>query len=82
MNEVEEIKERIDIAEVIGESVQLKKSGKNFTGFCPFHANTRTPAFVVFPDTGTWRCFGACSEGGDVYKFVMKQEGWDFPQAL
>ena len=82
MNEVEEIKERIDIAEVIGESVQLRKSGKNFTGFCPFHANTRTPAFVVFPDTGTWRCFGACSEGGDVYKFVMKQEGWDFPQAL
>ena len=82
MNEVEEIKDRIDIAEVIGESVQLKKSGKNFTGFCPFHANTRTPAFVVFPDTGTWRCFGACSEGGDVYKFVMKKEGWDFPQAL
>jgi DNA primase len=82
MNEVEEIKERIDIAEVIGESVQLKKSGKNFTGFCPFHANTRTPAFVVFPDTGTWRCFGACSEGGDVYKYVMKKEGWDFPQAL
>jgi len=82
MNEVEEIKERIDIAEVIGESVQLKKSGKNYTGFCPFHANTRTPAFVVFPDTGTWRCFGACSEGGDVYKYVMKKEGWDFPQAL
>ncbi len=82
MNEVEEIKDRIDIAEVIGESVQLKKSGKNYTGFCPFHANTRTPAFVVFPDTGTWRCFGACSEGGDVYKFVMKKEGWDFPQAL
>ncbi len=82
MNEVEEIKDRIDIAEVIGESVQLKKSGKNYTGVCPFHANTRTPAFVVFPDTGTWRCFGACSEGGDVYKFVMKQEGWDFLQAL
>ena len=82
MNEVEEIKDRIDIAEVVGESVQLKKSGKNFTGFCPFHANTRTPAFVVFPDTGTWRCFGACSEGGDVFKFVMKKEGWDFPQAL
>ena len=82
MTVVEEIKDRIDIAELIGESVQLKKSGKNFTGFCPFHANTRTPAFVVFPDTGTWRCFGACSEGGDVYKYVMKKEGWDFPQAL
>lgn len=82
MTVVEEVKDRIDIAEVIGESVQLKKSGKNFTGFCPFHANTRTPAFVVFPDTGTWRCFGACNEGGDVYKYVMKAEGWDFPQAL
>ncbi len=82
MTVVEEVKDRIDIAEVIGESVQLKKSGKNFTGFCPFHANTRTPAFVVFPDTGTWRCFGACNEGGDVYKYVMKVEGWDFPQAL
>ncbi|MFQ5923252.1 MAG: DNA primase, partial [Anaerolineales bacterium] len=82
MTVVEEVKERIDIAEVIGESVQLKKSGKNFSAFCPFHANTRTPAFVVFPDTGTWRCFGACNEGGDVYKYVMKVEGWDFPQAL
>lgn len=82
MTVVEEVKDRIDIAEVIGQSVQLKKSGKNFTGFCPFHANTRTPAFVVFPDTGTWRCFGACNEGGDVYKYVMKAEGWDFPQAL
>ncbi|MCH8338151.1 MAG: DNA primase, partial [Chloroflexi bacterium] len=82
MTVVEEIKDRVDIAELIGESLQLKKSGKNFTGFCPFHANTRTPAFVVFPDTGTWRCFGACNEGGDVYKYVMKKEGWDFPQAL
>ncbi|MCH8340455.1 MAG: DNA primase [Chloroflexi bacterium] len=82
MTVVEEIKDRVDIAELIGESMQLKKSGKNFTGFCPFHANTRTPAFVVFPDTGTWRCFGACNEGGDVYKYVMKKEGWDFPQAL
>ena len=82
MGVVEEIKDRVDIAEIVGESVQLKKSGKNYTGFCPFHANTRTPAFVVFPDTGTWRCFGACSEGGDVYKFLMKKEGWDFPQAL
>jgi DNA primase len=67
---------------VVGETVKLKKSGKNYTGFCPFHPNTRTPAFVVFPDTGTWRCFGACGEGGDIYKFVMKKEGWDFPEAL
>jgi DNA primase len=82
MTVVEEIKDRLDIADIVGESVTLKKAGKNLTGFCPFHPNTRTPAFVVFPDTGTWRCFGACNEGGDLFKFVMKKEGWDFPQAL
>jgi DNA primase len=62
--------------------VQLRRSGKNYTGFCPFHSNTRTPAFVVFPETGTWRCFGQCNEGGDIFGFVMKKEGWDFSEAL
>ncbi len=82
MSVADEIKERIDIVELIGQSVKLRKTGKNYTGFCPFHPNTRTPAFVVFPDTGNWRCFGACNEGGDIFKFVMKKEGWDFPEAL
>jgi DNA primase len=82
MNVVDEVKDRIDIVEVVSESVKLRKTGKNFTGFCPFHANTRTPAFVVFPETGTWRCFGACSDGGDVIGFLMTKEGWDFPEAL
>jgi len=82
MSTIDEIKARIDIVDLIGESVQLRKSGKNYLGFCPFHANTRTPAFVVFPDTGTWRCFGECNEGGDIFKFVMKKEGMDFPEAL
>lgn len=82
MSVIEEVKDRTDIVEIVGETVQLKKSGKNYTGFCPFHSNTRTPAFVVFPDTGTWRCFGACNEGGDVYRFLMKKEGWDFRNAL
>src|SRR3990172_10612262 len=82
MSVVEEVKDRTDIVEIIGQTVRLKKSGKNHTGFCPFHPNTRTPAFVVFSETGTWRCFGACNEGGDVYKFLMKKEGWDFPQTL
>jgi DNA primase len=82
MNVVDEVKDRIDIVELVGETVKLRKSGKNYTGFCPFHPNTRTPAFVVFPDTGTWRCFGACNEGGDIFTFVMKKEGWDFPEAL
>jgi DNA primase len=82
MSVVDEIKDRIDAVEVIGESVKLRKSGKNYTGFCPFHPNTRTPAFVVFPESGTWRCFGACGEGGDVFSFLMKKEGWDFPETL
>ena len=82
MSVADEIKDRIDIVELIGQSVKLRKTGKNYTGFCPFHPNTRTPAFVVFPDTGNWRCFGACNEGGDIFKFVMKKEGWDFPEAL
>src|SRR5512136_700087 len=82
MTAIDEIKSRLDIVELVSESVQLRKSGKNYTGFCPFHANTRTPAFVVFPESGTWRCFGQCNEGGDIFKFVMKKEGWDFPEAL
>lgn len=82
MNVSDEIKARIDIIDLISETVKLRRSGKNYTGFCPFHANTRTPAFVVFPETGTWRCFGACNEGGDIFKFVMKKEGLDFSEAL
>jgi DNA primase len=82
MTAVEEIKSRIDIVELVSQSVKLRKTGKNYSGFCPFHPNSRTPAFSVFPDTGTWRCFGACNEGGDIFKFVMKKEGWDFPTTL
>jgi DNA primase len=83
MSTTDEIKARIDIAEVISESgVRLRRTGKNYTGFCPFHANKHTPAFVVWPETGTWRCFGECNEGGDVFKYVMKKEGIDFREAL
>ena len=82
MSVTDEIKNRLDIVEIIGETVQLRRSGKSYTGFCPFHQNTRTPAFVVFPDSQTWRCFGACAEGGDLFSFVMKKEGWDFKEAL
>ncbi len=82
MSSIEEIKDRVDIVDLVSETVQLRRSGKNYIGFCPFHENTRTPAFVVFPDSGTWRCFGQCNEGGDIFKFVMKKEGWDFKEAL
>jgi DNA primase len=82
MSSIDEIKSRIDIVDLVSESVQLRHSGKNYTGFCPFHPNTRTPSFVVFPSTGTWRCFGQCNEGGDIFSFVMKRQGWDFSEAL
>src|SRR3990172_3498880 len=82
MSSIDEIKARLDIVDLVSESVQLRHAGKNYTGFCPFHPNTRTPAFVVFPETGTWRCFGQCNEGGDIFGFVMKKEGWDFPETL
>ncbi|HJW89709.1 MAG TPA: DNA primase [Anaerolineales bacterium] len=82
MSSTEEIKARIDIVDLVTETVQLRRSGKNYTGFCPFHSNTRTPSFVVFPETGSWRCFGQCNEGGDIFRFVMKKEGWDFAETL
>ncbi len=82
MTAVDEIKERINIVDIVSETVKLRRSGRSYTGFCPFHPNSKTPAFAVFPDSGTWRCFGQCNEGGDVFKFVMKREGWDFNETL
>ncbi len=76
MSTTDEIKAKIDIVDLVSEAgVKLRHSGKNYTGFCPFHDNKHTPAFVVWPETGTWRCFGACNEGGDIFKFIMKKEG-------
>ncbi len=83
MTVTDEIKARVDIVDLISESgVKLRKSGRNYTGFCPFHANKHTPAFVVWPETGTWRCFGECNEGGDIFKFIIKKDGVDFREAL
>ncbi len=82
MSSIDEIKSRIDIVDLVSESVQLRRSGKNYMGFCPFHPNTRTPSFVVFPTSGTWRCFGQCNEGGDIFSFTMKKQGWDFSETL
>lgn len=82
MSSIDEIKARIDIVDLVSETVQLKRSGKNYTGFCPFHPNSRTPAFVVFSESGSWRCFGQCNEGGDIFNYVMKRDGVDFAEAL
>jgi DNA primase len=81
MSVVEQIKERLDIVEVIQAYVPLKKAGRNYKGLCPFHSE-KTPSFVVFPETGTWHCFGACGIGGDVFTFIQKRENLDFPEAL
>jgi DNA primase len=83
MGSIDDVKSRIDIVDLVSEAgVKLRRSGRSYTGFCPFHANTRTPAFVVWPESGTWRCFGECNEGGDIFKFVMKKDGVDFKEAL
>ena len=81
MSVTEEIKQRLDIVDVISAYVQLKKAGRNFKGLCPFHSE-KTPSFIVFPETQTWHCFGACATGGDVFSFIMRRENMDFAEAL
>ncbi len=81
MSVTDEIKQRVDLVDLVSESVSLRKAGRNFKGLCPFHQE-KTPSFVVFPETQGWHCFGACGEGGDVFSFVQKHEGVDFGEAL
>lgn len=81
MGEIEKIKEKIDIIEFINESVPLKKVGRNFKALCPFHSE-KTPSFIVSPERQIWYCFGACNDGGDIFKFLMKWENLEFPEAL
>ncbi|MBP9691123.1 DNA primase [Candidatus Woesebacteria bacterium] len=80
-NQVEEIKEKVDIVEYIGRHVELKKSGRNFKGICPFHQE-KSPSFVVSPDRQIWHCFGTCGIGGDAISFLMKWENLTFYEAL
>ena len=77
-----QIRAILKIEDIIGRTVELKRHGNYLTGFCPFHDNTNTPAFVVWPGSQTWRCFGACGEGGDLFSFVMKRDGLTFEEAL
>lgn len=82
MSPTDEIKQKLDIVDLVSESVKLRRSGRAYSGLCPFHQNTRTPAFYVFPETQTWHCFGACGTGGDIFTFVMKKQNVDFGEAL
>jgi DNA primase len=75
-----EIKQKLDLVEYIGETVQLRKAGTTFKGLCPFHGE-KTPSFVVTPARETWHCFG-CGRGGDLFSFAMERDGLDFPTAL
>ncbi|RPJ75406.1 MAG: DNA primase, partial [Desulfobacteraceae bacterium] len=77
---VSEIRQAVDIAEVVSETVLLRKAGKNLVGLCPFHAE-KTPSFSVSPDKQIFHCFG-CGSGGDVFGFVMKRDGVSFVEAL
>src|SRR5260221_10815380 len=74
------VKQQADIVRVVGEYVRLKKSGANFTGLCPFHAE-KSPSFAVHPTKQIYHCFG-CGVGGDVFKFVMEMEKCAFPDAI
>ena len=77
---ISEIKHSADILEIISDAVVLKKAGRNYLGLCPFHSE-KTPSFTVSPDKQMFYCFG-CGEGGNVFTFVMKQEGIAFPEAV
>jgi DNA primase len=79
-DQVEEIRARADIVDVVSQYVALKPSGRSFKGLCPFHTE-KTPSFHVNPEKGLWRCWGACGTGGDVFSFIQKIESLSFPEA-
>lgn len=79
-NVLDEIRDRADIVDLIGEYVDLKRSGSNYMGLCPFHSE-KTPSFSVSPSKSIFKCFG-CGVGGDVISFIMKRENLSFPEAV
>jgi DNA primase len=80
VDQLEEIKSKVDIVELISQYLTLKKAGRNFKTPCPFH-NEKTPSFIVSPERQIFKCFG-CGEGGDIFGFMMKYENMEFGEAL
>lgn len=81
MSVADEIKSKLDIVQYVQRYVPLKKAGRSWKACCPFHSE-KTPSFVVNENNQTWRCFGACAEGGDIFNFAMKYHNWSFTEAL
>ena len=77
---LQEIRDRLNIADVISGYIAVKKAGTSFKALCPFH-NEKSPSLQISPQKQIWHCFG-CGEGGDIFGFVMKYENVDFKQAL
>lgn len=81
MSVIDEVKQKTDIVEIVGQYATLKKAGKNLTALCPFHSENH-PSFFVYPEQQSWHCFGACNTGGDVFSFIMRKENMEFGEAL
>lgn len=79
-NVIEQVQASVDITDVIGQYVPLKRAGRNFKGSCPFHQE-KTPSFTVHPEKQIFHCFG-CGVGGDVFSFLMRYENMNFPEAI
>ncbi len=81
MSSVDDVKQRIDIVDLLSQHMTLKRAGRNYVALCPFHTE-KTPSFHIDPARQSWHCFGACAIGGDIFAFIMKKDGLEFRDAL